>query len=70
MSDGWGVFKMSNSEVHIAPLNDIRTHDLTTYCECNPIIDDDGVIIHNSWDFREVREEIKDGTLLKNIRTA
>lgn len=48
---------------HVYPLNDSEPHDLTSHtCKCNPRVEQDEygdwIVIHNSFDFREVREEI------------
>lgn len=40
---------------HVIPMNDIQEHicDVGTTCWCNPTVDEDGVVIHNSADGRE-----------------
>jgi hypothetical protein len=40
---------------HVVPIGDLREHKMTVDCWCRPV-DDDGVIIHNSMDRREVYE--------------
>lgn len=47
---GWQV-----EEMHVVPLDDLREHVLTPDCWCRPR-DDDGVVIHNSLDGRELLE--------------
>lgn len=63
----WGVFKLDNDEVHVAPLDDIREHILSENCECDPEVkeQEDGgiVVVHSAWDFREVAEALEGGTL-------
>lgn len=51
--------------VNILPLNDIKPHIESVHCHCNPSIDfinENGVfttlIIHNSFDGREVIDEL------------
>lgn len=39
---------------HVMPVNDLREHTMTA-CWCHPT-DDDGVILHNSLDQRELYE--------------
>jgi hypothetical protein len=39
---------------HVYPINDLREHSLSD-CWCRPT-DDDGVIVHNSLDGRELYE--------------
>lgn len=50
MSDGWLVARQ-----HVVPVNDTHEHDLTLNCWCKPKVDD-GVVIHNSFDGRELFE--------------
>jgi len=40
---------------HIVPTNDLREHstDSSIHCWCQPVEDDEGVIVHNSMDERE-----------------
>lgn len=42
---------------HVVPMNDLREHDTDGFCWCNPTVDDDLVVIHNSMDERETYEE-------------
>ncbi len=46
------------SEIHIIPLNDLRDHDESIDCWCNPERDDvdSDLVIHNSMDGREAYE--------------
>lgn len=52
---------MAENNVHVYPLNDLQEHITTgTDCPCNPRVDLEGatlVIIHNSFDHREIVEE-------------
>ncbi len=46
--------------VHVIPLNDLRPHDECGLdCLCGPRFDD-GIVIHNSWDGREITERALD----------
>ena len=48
--------------IHILPINDLKKHEESTTCECNPKIEilEDGeiMVIHNSYDGREFIEEL------------
>ena len=56
----WGSTPVSKTEVHVHPLEDILPHVLSDTCACEPKIDivegAGRVIVHNSWDKREVYE--------------
>ncbi len=39
---------------HVVPVDDLREHSVTR-CWCRPV-DDDGVVVHNSLDGRELYE--------------
>lgn len=45
------------SNVHVVPLNDIREHEDSEMCWCNPNLED-GVWIHKSMDGRELLESL------------
>lgn len=48
---------MQNTEkVHIVPIDDIRDHQDSIECWCEPFEVEDGVIVHNSLDGREKYE--------------
>lgn len=49
----WGIYELD--EIHVAPIGDMRSHEFSGACWCDPIIDD-GLVIHNSADGREVYE--------------
>lgn len=54
------LFDGSNSHLmtHVFPTNDLRDHVTDgTLCWCNPEVDDDLIVIHNSLDDRESYEE-------------
>ena len=42
---------------HIIPENDSKLHTLSLSCGCLPVLSDD-IIIHNSFDGREIQEII------------
>ncbi|MGD0002870.1 MAG: hypothetical protein ABSE06_01430 [Anaerolineaceae bacterium] len=56
----WGTTPVSKTEIHVHPLEDLVVHILTEDCGCHPQIDivegAGRVIVHNSWDGREVYE--------------
>lgn len=55
--NGWGVFKLSGGDVHVAPLFDIGEHIIDADCQCCPAQGVDGECVHNSFDGREEYEE-------------
>lgn len=44
--------------IHVVPEQDGHPHVLCMCCECIPVINDDGVVVHNSFDKREYLEQI------------
>lgn len=48
--------------IHVVPTNDIMEHTDDTTCSCNPKVECDGelFVIHNSFDGRELIEELLD----------
>lgn len=60
---------MTKDDIHVYPLNDKKTHKLKGVdCECNPKIEVNGanlLIIHNSYDNREVMEQIHEENMSK-----
>ncbi|MES2382365.1 MAG: hypothetical protein V4538_15065 [Bacteroidota bacterium] len=55
--------------LHVLPINDIKPHEETTTCECEPnVIFENGemIVVHNSYDGREFIEEICDFINNKN----
>ena len=52
---------------HVYPLNDLEEHDTESagQCDCNPTVEfvnGDTIVIHNSYDGREIIEQIEGGT--------
>lgn len=47
--------------VHVVPLADQKSHDLSADCWCKPDVDDDGVVVHNALDRREMYEAMQVG---------
>ena len=41
--------------LHVIPINDDKEHIESEFCECKPRFED-GVYIHNAWDFRDFKE--------------
>lgn len=62
-NNGRWVITDDGNDLHTSPINDLKEHKLTgTDCECNPIVSVEGaclVIMHNSFDHREITEEIR-----------
>lgn len=52
---------MASSDIHVLPLNDIKPHVEGEDCPCDPeVIEEygsDKIIVHNSWDRREISEQ-------------
>ena len=42
--------------IHVIPINDLMVHHESDKCPCNPIVSEEGVVIHNSYDGREFKE--------------
>jgi len=53
------LFDGSNAHLmtHVVPVDDLCEHITDRECWCNPSVDDDLVVIHNSMDERESYEE-------------
>ena len=52
---------MLNIAIHVLPINDINEHTEDSTCECNPTVTiqhGEMIICHNSYDCREVIEEV------------
>jgi hypothetical protein len=50
-------------DTHVVPLNDLRPHEETRWCPCRPTLRRESggvVVIHNSWDGREITERAVD----------
>lgn len=61
MKKQWESVKWRESDiVHVLPINDLKPHnEHGIECECNPTFDEDaGIVVHNSWDRREVFEKL------------
>ena len=45
--------------VHIIPIDDLKPHQTSTNCACQPYRDEEteNLIIHNAWDGREFAEQ-------------
>jgi hypothetical protein len=52
---GWAVGVNCAGRRVVWPLNDLRDHEIDGDCWCNPFADD-GVVVHNSMDRRELLE--------------
>lgn len=61
-------YKSMANIFHILPLNDSEEHEEFEYCGCNPIItwisEDYALVIHNSFDHREDKENLLRGICL------
>lgn len=47
------------TDIHILPVNDLRVHFENDNCHCEPRIEyegEDRIIVHNSYDHREICE--------------
>ena len=43
---------------HVIPLNDLKEHELTPHCDCDPVVDwETSTVIHNAYDKREEVEK-------------
>jgi hypothetical protein len=52
-----------DGDIHVYPLDDRREHTLDNLCPCRPFLEIDSfrhIYIHNSWDFREIVEELNE----------
>lgn len=56
MSKTW--LTVRGNGTHVIPLNDLREHEEAVTCPCEPWMDGE-IIIHNSWDGREITERAK-----------
>jgi len=48
---------------HVLPINDIKEHTEDTTCECQPRVEHHNgniVVIHNSYDGREIIEQVNE----------
>jgi len=64
MKDAWMTFwieEIEPTEFNVIPMDDLRKHELSGDCECNPkIVEESGqlIIVHNSYDKREIVERL------------
>lgn len=71
MSDGWSVYDFTEDcrEVHVIPECDIRPHECSAACACEPgyevYANGNTLYIHKAFDFREVNEAIEEGNLFE-----
>ncbi len=47
--------EQKQNELHVIPEDDLKKHELTEFCKCNPYYFD-GVWVHNAFDKREFVE--------------
>lgn len=46
--------------VHVIPVNDLKEHEDSSTCECQPrvdIVEGGMVVVHHAWDNREIVEQ-------------
>lgn len=55
----WLCVRIESGDVHVMPLDDTKPHDESRSCACHPRIDirANNVVIHNSYDGREIVEQ-------------
>lgn len=56
----WGNFR-HDGDIDVVPVNDDKEHVAGADCGCHPTVEVYGsnlVIIHNAYDFREVKEQM------------
>lgn len=60
MSARWALLPAGDVDLHVVPTDDDKPHPLTVDCPCKPRRDPESptVIIHNSWDHRELLEQL------------
>ncbi len=51
----WRLRETESGKVHVIPIDDLREHDPSD-CWCDPIVNEDGVVVHNALDRRELYE--------------
>lgn len=50
-------------DIHVIPIDDLREHEMSTKCPCNPTIEVVGAVLlitHNAYDHREFVEQIEE----------
>jgi hypothetical protein len=53
-------------DINVMPLNDLQEHYEHTHCPCNPRVEVIGaslLIVHNSYDHREIAEQLNEEVL-------
>lgn len=43
-------------DAQVVPIDDLREHEMSERCWCKPVLDELGVLVHNSADRREFYE--------------
>lgn len=55
---------MTHLRIHVMPVNDLKVHEKSRACACTPKVEivegGNEVVIHNSWDGREILERAVD----------
>lgn len=54
----WGNYEDECGHYHVIPINDLKDHEISASCKCDCSFED-GVYIHNSYDERELTENLK-----------
>lgn len=58
--DNWVLGEDYSGDIHVLPLGELEEHGTDSGCICGPRVDIEGahlVIVHNSFDHREIVEE-------------
>lgn len=51
-----------DGKIVVMPIDDIKAHEpLNTSCKCGSYVTDEGVIVHNAFDNRQIFEKAEDG---------
>lgn len=48
---------MDQDRWHVIPVDDLRVHHESEDCWCKPVVNVDGIVVHNAADGREMLEE-------------
>lgn len=54
---GWAVNTPPGMNVQLVPTWDWRPHYASQECPCRPVLDEDGLLVHNAFDGRERYEQ-------------
>jgi hypothetical protein len=58
MIKGWSICGCNTGRpFHIVPEDDLKEHECED-CPCNPVVNEGGAVVHNSFDNREATEEV------------